>query len=92
MEATEKMVKFILGTKEKDLPPEMFNIVKLACLDNIGTMIAGSTQPLGKIMTEYVKERGGTPEATLVGTGVRTQAAMAALAYWVIRVMLRASG
>ena len=65
MKATDKLVQFVLETKEKDLPPEMYNIVKRACLDSIGTTLAGSAQPVGHIMTEYVKESGGVPEATV---------------------------
>ncbi len=80
MTATGKVVQFILETQEKDVPSHVYTVVKRACLDNVGTMLAGSVQPIGHIVTEYVKETGGTPEATVVGTGLRTSATMAALA------------
>ncbi|MFC1941185.1 MmgE/PrpD family protein [Chloroflexota bacterium] len=74
------MARFILETKEKDIPPQLFTVVKNACLDNIGTMLAGSVQPVGRIINEYVRESSGVPEATVVGTGFRTSATLAALA------------
>jgi 2-methylcitrate dehydratase PrpD len=80
MKATDKIVKFILETKEDDIPSQVYAVVKGACFDNIGTMLAGSIQPAGRIIIEYVKESGGVPETTVVGTGFRTSATMAALA------------
>jgi 2-methylcitrate dehydratase PrpD len=78
--ATEKMVKFVLETKEGDVPPEIFHEVKRACLDGIGCMLLGSTTPHGRIITKFVKDNGGNPQATIVGTGMRTSATNAALA------------
>ncbi len=76
----EKIARFIVDTREKDIPPQLYTVVKKACFDNIGTILAGSVQPVGRIITEYVKESGGVPEATVVGVGFRTSATMAALA------------
>ena len=46
----------------------------------MGLALSGSVQPLGKILTEYVREQGGTPESTVLGSGIRVPAGSAALA------------
>jgi len=51
-------------------------------LDGLAVTLAGATEPLGigRIATEYVKEQGGTPEATVIAGGFKTSAANAAFA------------
>ena len=76
----EKIARFIVETRERDIPPEAIKAAKLGCFDCIGTMLAGAASSPGKIMAKFVKEAGGKPEATVLGTGVRTTPVLGALA------------
>src|SRR3990167_809492 len=81
MGATEETIaRFIVETEDKDIPPEALRSAKLGCFDCIGTMLAGAASPPGKIMAKFIREAGGTPEATVIGTGLRTSPVLAALA------------
>jgi 2-methylcitrate dehydratase PrpD len=80
VKATDRLVDFIIETKYEDVPPEAFDVLKRACLDNVGTILAGAAQPVGRMIIEYTRESGGTPESTVLGAGFRTSATMAALA------------
>lgn len=52
------------------------------CLDGIGVTVAGIREPMGigRVITDYVKSCGGTPEATVLGSAFKTSAADAAFA------------
>ncbi|MBM2824786.1 MAG: hypothetical protein HW402_450 [Dehalococcoidales bacterium] len=76
----EKVAHFIVETSDREIGAEAITTAKRSCFDGVGTMLAGVASPPGKMMTTYVKELGGTPESTVVGTGLRTSAPLAALA------------
>jgi 2-methylcitrate dehydratase PrpD len=81
MAATEEKIgRFIVETSEKDIPPEAITSAKLGSFDCIGTMLAGVSSPPGKIITKLIREAGGTPETTVLGTGLRTTPVLGALA------------
>lgn len=62
------------------LPENSKNGVKRLLLDYLGVAIAGSQTDSGLIACRYAQADGGTPEATLIGNGVRVPAAQAAFA------------
>ncbi len=80
MGVTDKFAEFIVKTNFKDIPKETIAIAKEHILDTIGTTLAGSAEPPGVIMREFLKEIGGTPESGVVGAGFRSSAPNAALA------------
>ena len=51
-----------------------------AIMDCLGVMLAGSTEPAARIVQSVAEVEGGTPLATIVGTGRRTGAVWASLA------------
>ena len=69
MGATEKIAKWIVETSYEDIPPEVIEVAKQSCFDCLGVMLAGSVQPVGQIVQKYITEQGGSPEATLLGSG-----------------------
>jgi 2-methylcitrate dehydratase PrpD len=69
----------VVGTTFDDLPPHVVDIAKTVTLDWIGAAIAGTTNPVVKVLTEIVKEAGGHAEATIVGDPVKTSCLNAAL-------------
>ncbi len=80
MGATEKIAKWIVETSYEDIPPEVIEVAKQSCFDCLGVMLAGSVQPVGQIVQKYITEQGGSPEATLLGSGMRSSLSNTALA------------
>ena len=80
MGATETIANWIVDTSYEDIPPESVQAAREAYLDCLGLALSGSVQPLGRILTEYVRDQGGTPESTVLGPGVKVPAGSAALA------------
>jgi 2-methylcitrate dehydratase PrpD len=80
METTEKLAAFIVDTDLERIPTEAIELAKESILDCLGVMLAGSKAPVGRMISEFVRETGGRPEATVAGAGLRTSAAEAALA------------
>ena len=54
--------------------------MKRVSLDCLGAALAGYSHPIGKIITDFVKESGGSPKATVIGAGFKTSPHEAALA------------
>jgi 2-methylcitrate dehydratase PrpD len=80
MGATEELARWIVRTSSEDIPPDALRVAGEACFDCLGVMLAGSVQPLGRIITRLVGEWGGSPEATVVVSGIKTSVPSAALA------------
>jgi len=74
------LASHIAGTPRRTLPAAVAERAKLHLLDTIAAMISGAPLLPGRRAIEYVSAMGGTPEATILTTGVRTSAVNAALA------------
>jgi 2-methylcitrate dehydratase PrpD len=77
---TEQVSAYSLGTSYAVLPAAVVDATKRVILDTLGCIVLGSTIPSGRIMSGYVRDNGGTGEATVVGAGFKAPAAYAALA------------
>ena len=80
MGATAELAQFACALGFDAVPEEAFRWAKDSILDCIGVALAGAKKDVGKIMTEYVREAGGTPESGVLAAGFKTSAANAALA------------
>ncbi|HSR11303.1 MAG TPA: MmgE/PrpD family protein, partial [Thermodesulfobacteriota bacterium] len=80
METTKKLAECISRTTLSDIPGEAQQIAKMAILDNLGVALAGSRDPMSKIMTGYIKDTGGKPQASVWGMKFKTSSPFAALA------------
>lgn len=80
MSATETLARFVVETGRDSLPGPVVEAAKVAILDGVANMLAGSTEPLADIVGGYVHEMGGTPESSVVGRGYRTSPPQAAFA------------
>lgn len=80
MDTTYQLASFLHQVTYQDLPTEAIHKAKHAILDTIGTTLAGVTSPAGGIITRYVKALGGTPQASVLGSGFQTSSPQAALA------------
>jgi 2-methylcitrate dehydratase PrpD len=67
MSATKTLAQFIVDTRYDKLPASVVDAAKIAILDGVANMLAGSTQDLAAIIGQYVKALGGTPESTMIG-------------------------
>ncbi|MFC2060742.1 MmgE/PrpD family protein, partial [Chloroflexota bacterium] len=80
MGLTEGIATFIAETHFDNIPKEAINLSKRAFLDCLGVTLAGSREPVSKILQEYLMEMGGKPTAAMIGTNLRTSSPWAALA------------
>ena len=80
MSATRTLAEFIADTSIGDLPPPVVEAAKIAILDGVANMVAGSVQELADIIGRYVRDAGGSPQASVVGWGYRTNPPAAAFA------------
>lgn len=78
--STEKIAEFIANTGYKKIPGEAIAIAKMCILDGFGVALAGTQEPAGKIITEYVEHIGGKPVSGVIGGGFKTSSQLAALA------------
>ncbi|GBD11749.1 hypothetical protein HRbin23_01426 [bacterium HR23] len=75
----ERIARWIVETSLETIPPDAVRVVEEAIFDQIGVTLAGAAQPVGKIILDYGREAGGTPEASVIGGGYKTSPALAAL-------------
>ncbi|MFC1918794.1 MmgE/PrpD family protein [Chloroflexota bacterium] len=80
MQVTKKVAEFISQTDFTKIPAEVLPAAKRAMLDAIGCALAGSQEPHGKMITEFTKQVGGKPVATVIQGDFKTSAPGAALA------------
>ncbi len=80
MSATKTLAQFIVDTSYETLPASVVDAAKVAILDGVANMLGGSAQELAAIIGQYVKTLGGTPQATVIGWGFKTNAPSAAFA------------
>jgi len=77
---TERLAAFIVTLRYADLPPKVVEAAKIAIMDGVANMLAGSRQPLAGKVTQYLREMGGSPTNTVVGHPFKTNAVWAAFA------------
>ena len=80
MNATEALAQFIVDTRYDRLPADVVELAKVAILDGVANVLAGSTQELADIIGKYTQQLGGAPDCSVVGWGFKTNAPAAAFA------------
>ena len=80
MSATRTLAEFIADTEYASLPSPVVEAAKIAILDGVANMVAGSVQELADIIGRYVRDAGGSPKASVIGWGYRTNPPAAAFA------------
>jgi 2-methylcitrate dehydratase PrpD len=80
MSATRTLAQFIADTRYESLPPPVVEAAKVAILDGIANMVAGSVQDLADIIGRYTRDMGGAPQSTVIGWGFKTNPPAAAFA------------
>lgn len=79
--AIEALVGFARGLSYRDLPPEVEQFARGIVLDTFGAMVQASSPrySAGRILAEFARIQGGTPESSIVGGGFKTSCVQAAL-------------
>jgi 2-methylcitrate dehydratase PrpD len=77
---TRIIADFVVNTGYGNLPDNAIQIARMSIIDGIGTCIAGAESSAGRIITDYVSERAGRPEATVITKGLKASAPEATLA------------
>ncbi len=76
---TRRMADFTLALQYDDIPAAAVHEAKRFLLDSVGCALAAVENHDMAAMYRFIARQGGTPEATLIGTGLRTNAGNAAL-------------
>ncbi len=74
------IAEFITGFDLKQAPPLVVERARIAFIDTLGVMLAGSREPASDIVCEMIKLEGSAPAASIVGQSLRTSPQSAALA------------
>ena len=80
MPLTRTLAKYIAGASRRALPAGVTERAKHHLLDTLAAMLSGSRLLPGRRAIEFIQTQGGVPEATVIGTSIRTTAINAALA------------
>jgi 2-methylcitrate dehydratase PrpD len=78
--AGEIIADFVTGFDLKTVPPAVVERSRVAFVDTVGVMLAGSQLPPADIVCDVVKLAGSAPDATIVGRPLRATPQLAALA------------
>ncbi len=80
MSATSDLAKYVADLTYDALPQSTVDAAKRVTLDLLGVVLPATKYGPGKVINEYVRQLGGRPAATVVGTDIKTSTANAALA------------
>ncbi len=76
---SHQMAQFALNLKYEEIPADVIKEAKRFLLDSIGCALAAVRNEDMQAMYRFTEKLGGSPEATLIGTGAKTNAPNAAL-------------
>ncbi len=76
---TAALAAFAAQLRPSGLPADVREQVRRALLDTVAVMLAGAAEPCARIVARYAAALQARPEATVVGSSLRTAAAEAAL-------------
>ncbi|MFC2006523.1 MmgE/PrpD family protein [Chloroflexota bacterium] len=77
---TRILAEFIEQTGYEQIPAKAIETARLAFLDCLGVALAGSLDEAPRKVVEFVRDLGGKPEATIIGTSIKSSSPLAALA------------
>ena len=77
---TQKIAGYIVSVASQELPDGVRVKAKSHLIDTLAAIISGSRLKAGRLAADFIASQGGTPEATVWGTNIRTTATNAALA------------
>ena len=76
---SQKWAKFALGLNYKDIPSEAFEEAKRFLLDSIGCALSALDNKDTQAAFHYIQDLGGEKQATVIGSGLKTNLPQATL-------------
>ena len=76
---TQKIAGYIASVASQELPDDVLTKTKCHLIDTLAAIVSGSRLKAGRLAAEFIATQGGTPEAIVWGTDIRTTAMNAAL-------------
>ena len=76
---TRTIARFIVETRETDIPSDIYEHAKVAFLDWLGVTIAGKNEPIVNKLLRYSDLMGGKEQATIIGHGIKKSLSHACL-------------
>jgi 2-methylcitrate dehydratase PrpD len=70
----------MVAARDKELPGEVALAAKHRILDTLGAIVSGAQLKPGEMAIQYIRAQGGTPEASIPATNIKTSAINAAFA------------
>ena len=77
---TGRLARYMAEARDLPLPASAVLAAKHRILDTFAAIVSGAKLGPGEVTTAYVRDQGGTPEATVATTDIMTSAVNAALA------------
>jgi len=76
---TGRVARYMAAARQQKLSPEVVREARHRVLDTIAAMVSGARLKPGEMAIAFARTQGGTPEATILTTDLRTSAVNAAL-------------
>src|SRR5437016_12549057 len=80
VDVTGRLAGYMAGARDQDLAPHVAQEAKHRILDTLAAMVSGSHLQAGQMAIRFARAQGGTAEATVLTTDIRTSVVNAALA------------
>src|SRR5437764_10116508 len=80
VDVTGQLARYMAEAQNRRLAPHVAREAKHRILDTLAAMVSGSHLPPGGMAIRFAREQGGSAEATVLTTDIRTSAVNAALA------------
>ena len=79
-DVTGRLARYIVAARDRDLPADVAREARHRILDTLGAIVSGARMAPGEAAIRFIRTQGGTPEASVLTTDIRTSAINAALA------------
>src|SRR5205085_8730121 len=76
---TGRVARYMVAARQQPLPPDVLRETKHRVLDTIAAMVSGARLKPGEMAIRFARAQGGTAEASVLTTDLRTTAINAAL-------------
>jgi len=77
---TGRLARYMAAAPARTLPAQASDDAKARILDTLAAIVSGASLPPGRLAIAYVREQGGTAQASVASTDIRTTAINAAFA------------
>jgi 2-methylcitrate dehydratase PrpD len=77
---TGRLASYMVAARDRSLPPDVLLDAKHRLMDTLAAMVSGTRLNPGELAIQFIRKQGGTAEASVVGTEIKTSAINAALA------------